>query len=214
MAVNAANVGFLLGQLLSWLLAALRLIVKVVAGGLAVVAVALLLGFIAYDVLYFQPHRPQIAQLIAAATEEERNPPEVVVHLICADHSPDPISWRAGVSSHAARILILELGVRGGIRGADAHFHALSALWWLLTWAHLSEREQIALLASRLYMGRGLRGYSAASQALFNRPLALLSPEEAATIVALPFMPSRYHSRPDKLAQRRDSLLTKMRACP
>jgi hypothetical protein len=66
-------------------LAALRFLVKVIAGGLAALVLSLVIGFVAYDVLYFQPQKPKIDQMIAAATEEERNPPEAVVRLVRAD---------------------------------------------------------------------------------------------------------------------------------
>ena len=209
----AADLGSLLARPLSWMLAATRFAIKIVAGGLAVVLAVLLLGVIVYDVLYFQPRRAQIERLVASATEEERSPPKTVVRLMCADRT-DPTGLRTNhVSLHASQVLIHELKVRDGIAESGV-FQTVGALWWLLTWTHLSEQQQTALIASRLNMGRGLRGYSAASSALFNRPLGLLSAEEAATIVALPFMPGRYHSHPEDLARRRDSLLSKLKACP
>jgi membrane peptidoglycan carboxypeptidase len=81
-------------------------------------------------------------------------------------------------------------------------------------WLHLSEREQITLIASRSYMGQGMRGYSAASQALFNRPLALLSLEEAATLVAIPYCASCFHSKREGWEVRRDAILSRLQAGP
>src|SRR5262245_47130813 len=68
-----------------YLFIALRGVAKLVLGALVVVVVALLVGFIAWDVLVFQPQRPKIDQLVASATEEERNPPEAIVRLVRAD---------------------------------------------------------------------------------------------------------------------------------
>jgi hypothetical protein len=206
MAVTASNAALLLGRLLSWLLAALRLIVKVVAGGLAVVVVALLLGFIAYDVLYFQPHRPQIAQLSAAATEEERNPPETIVRIVRVAFGPFP---RRTLANQAAVILLFE---SKQARARNRHVRQL--LWWACVALHLSEREQITLVVSRSYMGRGMWGFSAASQALFNRPLALLSLEEAATLMTIPRCPNCFHTKPASVAPRRDWLLSRLQAGP
>jgi Transglycosylase len=197
---HAANLAVLLGRLGSWLLAALRLVVKVIAGGLAVVAVALLLGFIAYDVLYFQPHRPQIAQRIAAATEEERNPPDTIVRVVRVAFGPFP---RRPLANEVAVILLVELKQSNG---SSLQWQVRQLLWWACVALHLSEREQIALVASR----PGRRGFSTASQLLFGRPLASLSLAEAATVVAIYPSPNSYPRNPEALAARRDWLLSRL----
>jgi hypothetical protein len=189
------------------LLIVLRVVVKVVAGALIVVIVALLLGFVAWDVLVFQPQRPQIDQLIASATEEERDPPEAVVQLVRAASFQ-----RVALKTYWILVSDPTNPTNEAKPMSSLRWHTRGLLWWLCLSLHLSEREQIALIVSRSYMGQGMRGYSAASQALFNRPLSSLSIEEAATIVALYPAPNYYHARPEALAQRRDWLLSKLQA--
>jgi penicillin-binding protein 1A len=88
------------------------------------------------------------------------------------------------------------------------------ALWSACVWLHLSEREQITLIVSRSYMGRDMWGFSVASQATFNRPLSLLSLEEAATLMAIPSCPNCFHTKPDGVKVRRDHLLSEVQATP
>lgn len=177
------------------LAAPLRLVVKVVAGTLVALIFSLLLGFIAYDVLYFQPHRSQIAQMVASATEEERNPPETIVHLM-------RVAIGRGFAQETAFVLQQLIDER--TRRSNWHFRV--ALWWACVAVHLSEREQIAIIASQ----RGLRGFSAASQKLFQRPLASLSLSQAATILAIYPAPNYYLAKHEALAVRRDRLLSRL----
>jgi hypothetical protein len=102
----------------------------------------------------------------------------------------------------------MELNVSPPEKGM-LHWHATNLLWWNLVSLHLPKREQIALVASRPG-----RGYSAASQSLFRRPLFALSADEAATVVALAFAPNYYRAHPERLAQRRDFLLSKLQSSP
>jgi transglycosylase-like protein len=195
-------------QLAHVLLVALRVIVKFIAGALAFVLVALLLGFVAWEVLYFQPQRPQIGQLIASATDEERNPPETIVRLVRVD-SGDRIALAAywvlvGDPTNPTRIQPISHDL-WQVRGL---------LWWTCVWLHLSEREQITLILSRANMGRGMRGFSAGGQEIFNRPLALLSLEEAATLMAIPRCPSCFHNKHKDWAERRDWLLSRLQTTP
>ena len=176
----------------------LALTVKVVAGALAVLIIALFLGFIVYDVLYFQPYRPQIAQLIAVATEEERNPPEPIVRIVRVAFGPFP---RRTLANEVAVILLVELK-----QASPPHWHVRQLLWWACVALHVSEREQIALVASR----PGQRGFSTASRLLFGRPLATLTLSEAATVVAISPAPNIYLRDPEALAKRRDWLLSKL----
>jgi membrane carboxypeptidase/penicillin-binding protein PbpC len=100
------------------------------------------------------------------------------------------------------------------MRSPSLWWHTRSLLWWACIWLHFSEREQITIIASRSYMGRDMRGFSAASLAIFNRPLALLSLEEAATLVAIPRCPNCFHNGRKDWAVRRDWLLSRLQAGP
>jgi membrane carboxypeptidase/penicillin-binding protein PbpC len=81
-------------------------------------------------------------------------------------------------------------------------------------WLHISEREQITLIVSRASMGHGMRAFSAGPRAIFNRPLALLSLDKAATLVAIPQCPNCFHNRRKGWGQRRDRLLSSLQAGP
>jgi hypothetical protein len=187
-----------------------RFVGRVVASAVSQILSAVILlpvvVFAGYDLLWFQPRWPEIAQLLSSAAEEERHPPEAVVRLIRAEHNRS-LSWPA------AQILMEELNVRDAKDGT-LNRHAVGALWWALASLHLSEQQQITLIASREYMGAGLRGFSAASQSLFGRPLQSLSLSEAATIVVLPRAPNQYRARPELFTKRRDFLLSKLQSAP
>jgi hypothetical protein len=177
----------------------------VIVGAITLLIASLVVGFIVWDVLYFQPQRPQIAQLIASATEEERDPPETIVRLVRVD-TGGRIALRA--------YWVLVRDPTNPTKKEDVsnfRWQTRGLLWWMCMRLHLSEREQITLIASRSYMGRDMTGYSAASQAIFNRPLASLSLEEAATLVAIPGCPNCFHRGS---TVRRDWLLSQLQAEP
>jgi hypothetical protein len=188
----------------------LRLTAKIAMGLVAFVVLAPVVAFLSYDAIHFQSRWPEITRLLEAATEEERDPPENLVRLIRAT-SPH------GLALPASTILMDELKARDPRKG-NAHWQAVGALWWALTWLHLSEMQQNGLIASRQYMGHDagprqgleLRGYSAASQSLFQRPLAALSLSEAAAIVILPRQANLRWRNPGELAKRRDFLLARL----
>ncbi|MFZ1106248.1 MAG: hypothetical protein WAN86_25870 [Hyphomicrobiaceae bacterium] len=182
----------------------LGLLVRTVATLVLIVIVALAAGFAAFDWFYFQSQRPQIAQLIAAAPQEERNPPDTLVRLLRAASSRRIASW-------TYRVLYHDHANPTGIRayGVGAHHPELRALLWrACLWLHLSEQEQVTLIVSRsrFYLGRHMLGYAAASQALFNRPLASLSNDEAATLV-VGWHLGCFYGNSAFCAQRRDALL-------
>jgi hypothetical protein len=151
---HIARMGSAIAPMLRWLLVAVRILMKVVVAGAAALAVGLLLAFVSWDVGNFQPQRPQIDKLIAAATEEERNPPETIVRLVRVAHG------HRGVAAAASMLLMRDsmnpLGLPERIRMGD--WHVRGPLSWLCVKLHLSEREQITLLISRSYMGRAMWG--------------------------------------------------------
>lgn len=186
---------------LHWLL---WLFARTIATLVFIVILALTAGFAAFDRFYFQPQRPQIPQLIAAATQEERNPPDAVLRLVRAASSQRIASWTYRVLYHDQTNPTQIMGYSAG-----AHFPELRGLLWrACLWLHLSEQERVTLIASRsrFYLGRHILGYAAASQALFNRPLASLSKEEAATLV-IGWQLGCFYGNSAYCAQRRDALL-------
>jgi membrane carboxypeptidase/penicillin-binding protein PbpC len=169
------------------------------------ILVILFMGFGLGDLLYFQPHRAEIRQLIQATTDEERNPSAMMKELVQASTS-------GNLDYTVARILLDKLDVRPS---ADAKFQlgkmTTFLFWTLLVELHLSEQERITLYMGYIHTGNLQRGFSAASQSMFHKPLAALSPEEAATIAVIPRSPSVYFEQPELLKKHRDDLLSKLK---
>jgi membrane carboxypeptidase/penicillin-binding protein len=86
-------------------------------------------------------------------------------------------------------------------------WHTTNALWWGLVAIHMSEEEQVTLIASRSYMGNHRYGLSVESRARFGRPLNELSLEEMATLVAIISAPSLYLLSPERLNTRKEWLI-------
>jgi membrane carboxypeptidase/penicillin-binding protein PbpC len=80
-------------------------------------------------------------------------------------------------------------------------------LWRALVALHLSEQTQIALIAARAPMGEHVRGFAAAAEARFGRPLGRLDVRDLATLVAVSQAPSASEA---SLARRRDGLLLRL----
>jgi hypothetical protein len=170
---------------------------------LTLTAVSLpLIAFLGYDLFEYQPRREDIQRLLAAATPEEKSPPPAMSRMLNAAYKKKDFAY---LPYQAARILIKELGIyREG--GSISHWHATGTLWTALGALHLSKQEQATLVYSRSYLGKGVYGYSALSQSLFQRPMSALSPSEAATLVVVSFHSGLLES-PDRLAMHRDLLL-------
>jgi len=185
----------------------LRFVVRVFAWLVAGAILIPTVGLLAYDIFHFRPHLPEINQMIASATEEERNPPETVVRRMRA-------AFSQSLALEASRVLLQELTDEQTRKVSSLRWQVRGTLWWACVALHLSERQQITLIASRRSMGRGLRGFSATSQSLFKRPLASTSLGEAATIVSMYPAPNHYLGNPEALAKRRDSLLSRLQSGP
>ncbi len=175
---------------------------KIAAALVALVLVMTLFLFIGYNLPAFQGRKGEIATLISHATPDETHLSPQVANLI-------RISAGKNISALSARILINELHVPSANEG-NLGWHATTLLWWAYSTVHLSEHEQLTLIASRSDMGNGRYGYSAEALARFQRPLSSLSLPEAATLVALTYSPSVYDSSPVRLIRRRDWLLRQM----
>jgi hypothetical protein len=158
-------------------------------------------GFVAYDLAVFQSRRAQIGVLLSQASNDERFASPRLLALVRAD-TGDP-------SGQAARILVTDLPVTP-IGAGQMGRHLTGVLWRALVALHLSEQEQVALIASRSSMGQGQVGYSAAAHHYFGKPLAQLSLEETASLVAIAWAPGAYLHAPDRQARRRELLLRRV----
>lgn len=183
----------------------MRPLLRVVIVTAVVVILLPIVAFVAYDLISFESEREKIHQLAVSGTSDEQSPPELVVNLLHVAY-PEPSS----LALLASRILVVQ------IKDTPHHlnamqWHVTGALWLALVRLHLSEQEQIALIASRSYVGAQQHGLSVAAGSLFHQPLPALNSAEAATVVALPHAPSYYSRHPEVLAERRDLLLARLK---
>ena len=76
----------------------------------------------------------------------------------------------------------------------------------------LSKDKILELYLNEIFLGQNSYGVAAAAQTYFNKPLADLTPHEAATLAAMPKAPSDYHPvrNKDRLLERRNYVLREM----
>lgn len=159
-----------------------------------------LLSFATYDLVVFQGRREEIRAIGQRATAEEAALPPQVVALLKA-------SWhRSGPEPIVTRQLMRELFPAPRTAGSKLGWHLTSMMWEACIHLHLSEQEQLAIIASRSYLGHDHYGFSAEAQARYGRPLSALSQHEAATLVALSRHPAA-GDVPERLARMRESLV-------
>ncbi len=76
----------------------------------------------------------------------------------------------------------------------------------------LSKDKILELYLNEIFLGQNSYGVAAAAQTYFNKPLADLTPHEAATLAAMPKAPSDFHPvrNKDRLLERRNYVLREM----
>lgn len=178
---------------------ALRLSLVALSFALAAPFVA----YVAYDLMYFQPHRAHIAALIDDASPQEKEPPPHIVGLLHA-------SLGNGTAVYASRLLIGELRVVPE-RHSMTQWHLHGVLWWSLTYLHFSEPERVTIILALAPTGHKRRGVAKTAEALYGVALSDLSLEQAATIIALTKVPG-YADHPKSLERLRDQLLRSYQA--
>jgi hypothetical protein len=159
---------------------------------------------IAIDLSIYQPHRAQVQQVLANAASAEKHPPQSVLHVIKASH--------INVGALAARTLVRKFEVSPFHRGM-LQWHALNLSWWLCTSLHLSEQEQLTVYLSLAPMGNGIEGFSNASTTIVGVPLGEVTPEQAATLLAVSKSPANLE-QPNRLARQAAALLQRARGEP
>ncbi len=177
----------------------MRRAVRVTIFILVSLLVAPFIGFGVYDLVAFQSRRETIDLMLSTAAPDERVPTSILKRLI-------NISSHNRTAVFTARILIGDLKVPLTTHGMLG-WHTTNALWWGLVTLHMSEEEQVTIIASRSYMGNNRYGFSNEARARFERPLNELSLEEMATLVAISSAPSLYLSSPERLSTRKEWLI-------
>ncbi|MGR3466692.1 MAG: transglycosylase domain-containing protein, partial [Shimia sp.] len=76
----------------------------------------------------------------------------------------------------------------------------------------LEKDKILELYLNEIFLGQNSYGVAAAAQTYFNKPLAQLTPEEAAYLAVLPKAPSRYHpvNQRERAVNRRNFVLREM----
>ncbi len=185
----------------------MRGLVKILIGLIGSAILALLVAFVGYDLLEFQPHMANIRNLIAKAAPSEQAPPNTLVRVVHVAH-PEP-----ALSAYVARMLIHELDAVPKA-GGMGYWHLKSAIWWALVLLHLSGEERLALFLALSYMGPTGQGYANASMAVAGTRLEGLSLDQAARLVSFARSPSRFVDDVEKLERRSAELLEQVRSAP
>jgi hypothetical protein len=146
-----------------------------------VLVVAPLLALAAYDLFVFQGHRPDIDKLLGRAGPAEQRPPESLARVL-------RVSPGDHLTAHVARQLLwaFDTAPRGG-----SGWHAAALAWWLLCEVHLTQAQRTTLFLSLAPMGGEEPGFERAASRLVGVPLAEVSVEQAAWLVAVAQAPSR-----------------------
>ncbi len=179
-----------------------RFVIKwaLIALSLGVLGAAALI--VTYDQRVFQPRRAQLDTWLERATAEEKVPSAPLSRLIAAS-----VNGHTAVAA-SREMLVGELSVPQLLRGRVG-WRLTAALWTGLVALHLSDSEQIRIIAAKAFLGEGERGFSAAAQSLFHRPLSALSRVQLATLAAMCASPTVNRPGTPALIQARDELLAK-----
>jgi hypothetical protein len=173
---------------------------KVIARIALFIVLLVVLSFAAYDFASYQPRKSDINNLLLVASQDEKNP-QLIVSQFAKETVNGKVSWQA------TRLIIETLGINNS--GTTLEKHIKSLLWYSLVSIHLTEQEQMTVFLSQAYIGIDKRGFSAASEYIFQKPLSSLSAVEAATLAIITKAPSYYAKHPERLEQSRNELLSR-----
>lgn len=190
----------------SWPTPARRRLRQRILGTIAVLVALPLTALAAYDLIVFQPCRPDIDKLLARAAPAEKTPPESLSTVLHARHE-------GGLAAQVARQLLVELNPEAS-SGGRLSWQVTRALWWLFTEIHLSKAHQRTLFLSLAAMGHGERGFERASQSLLGVPLAAVSVDQAAMLVTVAQSPGHYREDRDALARSAARLAERVKRLP
>jgi len=172
----------------------MRGFLKYLAIIIVLIAVSPFAAFFGYDLLYFQPQRAKMTEIADSFSQSGQTIPEPMIRLLHIAHGKP-------LGVHVAKIMLV---------GSEHHSQLQHFLWGKLVDLHLSEGEQIRIIAARTYLGDKIYGFPQAAQAMFKKSLSELSASELATLVFLMKSPNHYRESPERLAQGRDSLLMRL----
>ena len=174
----------------------MRKFLKYLAIIIVLIAISPFAAFFGYDLLYFQPHRAKMSEIADSFFNSGQTVPESMIHLLHIAHGE-------ALRYYAAKVILRETNVRRETAG-------YLVLWGKLVDLHLSQEEQIKIIAARTYLGDNIIGFPQAAQAMFKKPLSELSTSELATLVFLMKSPNYYRESPESLARGRDYLLMRL----
>lgn len=173
----------------------LQSIVRVFVGLLAVIV----LSVAAFDVAVVRPAVSTIESLLSDASADERNPPAAVALLMHRFYGE-------GLKYHVARMVVRSSAELDRMSTSNRQVREIGI--GLLMPLHLSDDQIQTAFLSRVYMGLTVRGFSQASQRHLHTPLAAVSNEQAAKLVAIASSPTLYLEDPVRLKKQAEYLLS------
>lgn len=179
-----------------------RLLKSALALGIAGFASLVLLIAI-FDFRYIQPRLPAMHRILADASRENRHPPAVIRQLLTTTHRGSSTSYQV------YRLISYRIGDDGPRRFPWRQMKEI--LWSKLLQVHFDAEAIDALYCTLEYNGQDY-GADQLAQRLYSKPLGQLSPEEAATVVAIFRAPRRMLDDQVSRERIRDHLLAEMKA--
>jgi len=173
----------------------LQSIVRLFVGLLAVVV----LSVAAFDMVVVRPAVSIIESLLSSASADERNPPAAVSLLMHRFYGE-------GLKYSVARMVVRSSGELDQRSTSNRQVREIGI--GLLMPLHLSDDQIQTAFLSQVYMGLKVRGFSQASQRHLRTPLAAVSNEQAAKLVAIASAPTLYLEDPVRLKKQAEYLLS------
>jgi hypothetical protein len=176
-------------------------IVKSLAKTVAFIVGIPALLLLAYDIVAVQPRLDQVRAVLAAAPAQDASPPPLVREMIDASSgSPDGY----------ATSLIVSRVYQGS---THTRWHMRNALWRPLLPLHIGESGMYGLYSTLTFNGvdYGLTNFASRE---FGKPLDALTPDQAATTVAITFAPAMFIKDRERLNTRAQVLLKKSGRAP
>ena len=172
-----------------------------VAKTLALLVAIPVVSLLAYDLIAIQPRLGQIESILASAPKQDASPPHLIRKMIDAN--------AGSPSTYATNLVISRVYPESpGIR-----WHMRNALWRLLLPLHVGKTGMYGLYATLAFNGTDY-GLTNFANREFAKPLDQLSQSEAATTVAITFMPSSFIKDRQRLSRHAEALLQRAGTAP
>lgn len=167
--------------------------------------IAIIMGLAVYNAIEICPKLPAIEAILQNASNQDRNPPQLITTLI--DKVPS-----------ANTFVIHELLRQFYPPSSQSKWHIRQALWQILLPLNMSQEQRYGLFATLAYTGlnnknghprQGLNAF-----AEYGKPLDQLNAYQSATVVAITQSPTRLQKDKALVNQRATRLLFQINTLP